>query len=273
MGVDLDEIDMRRIAAAVDPVAAIAGEAGEVAGDDNAERRGGGDAGVVAGEAHRHVRRLPGQPQMQVLDGKPGVDDAEAGQVPHGARGVGRREQVGEQQFGRVPRRAGDIAEAERDAPVDVAHDTQFRLDDLEPGGRDDAAQHRRHAECDRKLGRGRRDDAVGLDNGNVDQADVEGAFPAGPGQDGVGKLDVIARIALAQRVGDIGREKAERDRPARQVPSGRREHDRYRGDGRGHNVENNSCGRANHVYFRAFRQLDRPRRFAHCATNRYSAE
>ena len=41
------------------------------------------------------------------------------------------------------------------------------------------------------------------------------------------------------------------------------------RADGRGDNVENKSCGRANPVYFRASHQLDRPRRFAHCATNR----
>ena len=249
-------------------VASARGDGSGVSGDVDVERRFRGNAVGVTDEGDRRMGRMPRHSQASVVDHEIGVDDADTREIAHGTGGVRRRQQVGEQQVGGAARRHRLGAEAELDTAVGAAHDTHLGLDDLEATRRDHAAQQRRKAEPERDLGRDRRQRPVGAHRTHVEKPDIEGALPAGPGEDGVAELDAVGRIALAQGVLDVGAEEGQRHRPAGEAPGRGGENDGGGGDGGRHDVQDKAAGWADHPETPSSRLLDRPRRFAHCAPN-----
>ena len=121
LGPHVGEVDPDLEVAPPAPVTRPHADLGGAPGDIDEQLGVDADAGAATQQAHRGARRMPGHVQPLVDDHQVAADDADALEIPHRPRRVGRGEQVGEQKLGRSSRRAG-IAEPEFDFAFGVAH-------------------------------------------------------------------------------------------------------------------------------------------------------
>ena len=177
------------------------------------------DAAGNADEAHPVGGGPPRGSQTPILERHVGVDDDHPGQIAQGIARIGSALQGAEHQFQQPIRPHRALPGTNLEATVRVANEKQAGAKQIDTLGRHQAAHHRPGAQRERKFRDTGDHLAVGIDGAHVEDANIQGAFPTGPGQNGVVEADAERLRVGRQNALDIRRKEGERNRTQSQPP------------------------------------------------------
>ena len=163
------------------------------------------DAVGVAAKAEHGRRSMPRSLEKTVLERERGVEHVEDGQIAEGPSGPGGLQQLVEQARHGRPRCAGALRHLHVEVPPPVPVQADARAEELDALRRQHPLQERHGTEGDRRFRNGRDRRAVRADGAEVENADIEGPLPSGPGEDGVPGLDPHRAVLGLQRSHDVG--------------------------------------------------------------------